>query len=64
MQKVLEFRESAESRGSIVKGKIQKVDVWKIWVLTLECGHRVKRKNISPSPPAKVKCDTCARSGR
>lgn len=62
MQKVLEVKTSTESKGSIVNGKIQKIDVFAIWVLTLDCGHRVKRRNTSPNPPERVKCDVCARN--
>ncbi len=63
MQKVLESRSSTESRGSIVNGKIRSMDIWQVWVLTLDCGHKVKRKNTGFPPPAKVKCNVCVKTG-
>lgn len=59
MQNVTEVKEATESRGTMKNGKVDHVVLWKVWVLTLGCGHKEKRRAEGPTPPKKVKCKAC-----
>jgi hypothetical protein len=61
MKKVVSHQRSTETKGTIKNGKIERMDLYAIWVLQLECGHREKRRDDSPAPPAKVKCRSCSK---
>jgi hypothetical protein len=40
-------------------GSMASVSLWQIWVLTLDCGHNVKRPHNGFAAPKKAKCGIC-----
>jgi hypothetical protein len=61
LSEVVEVQEATESRGQIRNRRLDHVVLWKVWILTLACGHKEKRRAEHPEPPKKVKCARCTK---
>ena len=63
MRRVTEATSAEESRGTMRNGQVTEVKVWKVWILTLACGHRERRVDDGGGAPSHVACHMCPRSG-
>lgn len=64
MRAVTSSKTMTESSVQLRSGARSTAAIWKVWVLTLECGHAEVRKAEHPDPPKMVKCAACTKGTR
>lgn len=57
MRTVVAAQEATESRGEMRNGVLVSAQIWKVWVCTLECGHKTKRRYLDA--PKRARCKLC-----